>query len=91
MQSYYPEELGCCLLVNVPYVFHLIWKLLSPVMDEQTTNKIKIINSNKLTEVRKLTFSDRLQEITQVISEDVLEKEYGGKNDYVFKWETYWN
>lgn len=59
MQSYYPEELGCCLLVNVPFVFKLLWKLVSPIMDEQTLNKIKIINSEKLREVQMFIFSKK--------------------------------
>ncbi|ORC92106.1 uncharacterized protein TM35_000043200 [Trypanosoma theileri] len=40
IQDHFPERLGLMILVNPPTTFGLLWKMLSPVMDEKTKKKV---------------------------------------------------
>ncbi|KAJ4749628.1 Sec14p-like phosphatidylinositol transfer family protein [Rhynchospora pubera] len=42
MQNYYPERLGKVLLINVPFVFMKIWKIISPFIDKNTKKSLYI-------------------------------------------------
>jgi len=45
-QDNYPEMLGNLYIVNAPWVFNMIWKIVKPWLNDQTLSKIKILGSN---------------------------------------------
>ena len=45
-QEYYPERLSLGVLVNVPWLFHAIWKVIYPWIDHKTRTKIKLLGRN---------------------------------------------
>src|SRR5262249_8876067 len=44
--NHYPERLGLQILVDPPTTFWLLWKLLSPLLDERTKKKIVMVYTN---------------------------------------------
>ena len=46
--SYYPEIMRKVTIVNVPWAFAAVWKLVSPLLPEQTAKKISILGKNFL-------------------------------------------
>ena len=68
-QEYYPERLSLGVLVNVPWLFHAIWKVIYPWIDHKTRTKIKLLGRN-----------DNIADILlEHIDADVLGVEYGGR------------
>jgi hypothetical protein len=47
-ESHYPEILSKMYVVNVPKIFAIFWKLISPCIDKKTLEKIEICGSNYL-------------------------------------------
>lgn len=68
VQDCYPERLGKVLLVNVPYFFCTLWKLLYPFIDNNTKKKIMFVESKRLRAT-----------LLQDIDESQLPEAYGGK------------
>ncbi|KAJ3376126.1 hypothetical protein GGF31_000193 [Allomyces arbusculus] len=48
LQNYYPESLGACLVVNAPWLFHGIWKLIKPWLDPVVQAKVAFIKPAEL-------------------------------------------
>ena len=42
VQANYPENLGRAVIINAPWVFSGAWKLVSPVLNQRTQDKISI-------------------------------------------------
>ncbi|XP_075075092.1 uncharacterized protein LOC142162640 isoform X1 [Nicotiana tabacum] len=68
VQDCYPERLGKVLLVNVPYFFCTLWKMLYPFIDNNTKKKIMFVESKRLRAT-----------LLQDIDESQLPEAYGGK------------
>ena len=69
MLGYYPDSLGCMMIVNAPYVFTFVWKVVSLWFDERTLNKIFILGTD---------YQSRLHEMVDL---DALPIKYGGTCD----------
>jgi hypothetical protein len=41
LQTHYPERLGASLILNVPFLLHAFYKMISPLIDPVTRNKMK--------------------------------------------------
>ncbi|CAL4127104.1 unnamed protein product [Meganyctiphanes norvegica] len=48
LQTYYPERMGSCLILNSPFIFRACWSIIKPWLDENTANKIKFVNDADL-------------------------------------------
>jgi len=46
--QYYPETLGCCLIVNSPWIFYGIWKIVSPWLDPNTAKKVRFVDKETM-------------------------------------------
>ena len=68
-QNHYPESLGCCLLLNSPWIFNTFWAMIKPYLDPVVVSKIQFVS---------------LADLPKFISLDVLLKEYGGNNPFVY-------
>ena len=44
VQDCFPERLHCAFILNSPTIFWAVWKVLSPLVQERTRNKLKWIN-----------------------------------------------
>ncbi|KAF8874142.1 CRAL-TRIO domain-containing protein [Mucidula mucida] len=65
-QNRYPETMGKFYIINSPWAFNAVWRLIKPWLDEVTVNKIDIIGSD---------YKDKL--LAQIPREN-LPKEFGG-------------
>ncbi|KAL9273745.1 Phosphatidylinositol transfer protein 3-like protein [Drosera capensis] len=68
MEAYYPERAGKVFVTHPPYIFMLAWKLLQPLVDENTKKKIVFVENKKLK-------STLLEDIDESQLPDI----YGGK------------
>ncbi|KAF5197694.1 Phosphatidylinositol transfer protein [Thalictrum thalictroides] len=68
LQEYYPETLGQVYLINQPYIFRTIWKIVSPFVRSNTKKKMVFVDSKEIT-----------SRLLQDIDEDQLPEIYGGK------------
>ena len=73
LSDHYPERLGTAWMVHPSWSFTFFWKSISPFIDNVTKKKIFFIN--------------KLQELKDWIDEDVLEAEYGGKNEKKYSYD----
>ncbi|KAJ1511377.1 hypothetical protein HMI54_006665 [Coelomomyces lativittatus] len=48
LQSYYPESLGLCLIVNAPWLFQGVWKVIKGYLDPVVQSKIVFVKANQL-------------------------------------------
>ncbi|KAI9096625.1 CRAL-TRIO domain-containing protein [Phlyctochytrium arcticum] len=48
MQDFYPESLGCALVVNAPWVFNGCWAVIRPWLDPVVASKVHFVKSNEL-------------------------------------------
>jgi hypothetical protein len=46
LQNHYPERLGMIYVINAPFVFTAAWRMIQPLLDERTRNKIDILGSD---------------------------------------------
>jgi hypothetical protein len=76
-QMHYPERLAESLIINVPFLIHAFFKMISPFMDPVTRNKLKF-NPNPVQD--------------GMFAADELFKEggWGGSRDFVWDHEKYW-
>ncbi|CAM8942147.1 unnamed protein product [Rhodiola kirilowii] len=51
LQSYYPERLAKCYLLNMPWFFVSVWRMISRFLEKVTLEKIVIVNSEDEKEV----------------------------------------
>ncbi|XP_075235156.1 uncharacterized protein LOC142332563 [Lycorma delicatula] len=47
LSRHYPERLGICLIINAPGLFTGCWAVIKGWLDENTSNKVTIINSEE--------------------------------------------
>ncbi|KAJ0837780.1 putative CRAL-TRIO lipid binding domain, CRAL/TRIO domain superfamily [Helianthus annuus] len=47
LQSYYPERLAKLYMLNMPWFFASVWKIISRVLEKSTSDKIVIISGEK--------------------------------------------
>ncbi|KAL8227713.1 hypothetical protein R6Q57_015297 [Mikania cordata] len=72
LQAYYPNRLEKLYMTNAPWFFSSVWKLISPVLEKSTSEKIVMVSNEK----------GRKQLIEEVGAE-VLPKELGGNAQLV--------
>ncbi|KAK7358719.1 hypothetical protein VNO77_00657 [Canavalia gladiata] len=48
LQDYYPERLGKLFIINAPYIFMTMWKMVYPFIDNKTKKKIVFVENKKL-------------------------------------------
>jgi len=77
LQTHYPERLGASLILNVPFLIHAFFKMISPFIDPVTRNKMKF---------NPKPVQDGL------FAADELFKDggWGGSRDFVWDHEKYW-
>ena len=50
LEAYYPESLGVALVVNAPWIFWGVWKIIKPLLDPVVVAKIKFIKAQEIEE-----------------------------------------
>lgn len=65
-QTYYPERMGKMVMIRAPPLFYTIWKIIAPLLDKVTKEKIMILGDD---------YEDVLLDL---IDADQLPVEYGG-------------
>jgi hypothetical protein len=77
LQMHYPERLGAALILNVPFLIHAFFKMISPLIDPVTRNKMK--------------FNPKPVE-DGLFAADELFKDggWGGSRNFVYDHERYW-
>ncbi|XP_047317524.1 phosphatidylinositol transfer protein 3-like [Impatiens glandulifera] len=68
LQDFYPERLGKLFIVNAPYIFMMVWKMITPFIDNNTKKKIIFVEKKDI----KAT-------LLEDIEENQLPDVYGGK------------
>eukprot|EP01026_Neomeris_dumetosa_P003651 TRINITY_DN10986_c0_g1_i1.p1 TRINITY_DN10986_c0_g1~~TRINITY_DN10986_c0_g1_i1.p1 ORF type:complete len:578 (-),score=85.22 TRINITY_DN10986_c0_g1_i1:442-2175(-) len=68
--DHYPERLYRAYVINVPGFFGALWTLVSPILDENTVRRIKVLSR----------VPDITKQLLEEIEEDDLPIEYGGKS-----------
>ncbi|XP_073040028.1 uncharacterized protein [Primulina eburnea] len=48
LQDCYPERLGKVLVINAPYIFMTLWKIIYPFIDTNTRNKIVFVDNKSM-------------------------------------------
>ncbi|OXA51868.1 hypothetical protein Fcan01_13008 [Folsomia candida] len=71
-EANYPEIVQTLILVNVPRIFQIVWRLLSPFVTDRTKAKIMFLGWDK---------AEWTREISRHIPLDQFPKEYGGLGD----------
>jgi len=79
LQDHYPERLGLAFIINAPWTFHLMWKMLQPFLTDSTKSKVRMISGHKF------------EEIQEAVDLDQLETAYGGNNTFTYDFDKYWN
>uniref|UniRef100_A0A7N0TM99 CRAL-TRIO domain-containing protein n=1 Tax=Kalanchoe fedtschenkoi TaxID=63787 RepID=A0A7N0TM99_KALFE len=72
LQDYYPERLGKMFIINAPYIFMTMWKVIYPFIDSKTKKKIVFVE-------KKTQLSTLLEDIDESQLPEVL----GGKLELV--------
>jgi len=60
--------------VNIPWVFDIMWRIIGPLIDPNTSKKVHILRG-----------SSDFDKILEYIDEDQLEVAYGGKNLFDYR------
>ncbi|KAJ5082624.1 hypothetical protein N7532_011667 [Penicillium argentinense] len=71
-QESYPESLGAMIFYNAPWIFSGFWKLIRGILDPVVAAKVHFISGAK--------------DLEQIIPEDQIIKELGGKEDWDYKY-----
>ena len=66
VQEHYPETCFMIFIVNAPSIFSWVWKLIKPMVNEATQEKVHILKKSELPSIRNY------------VDEDALPVEYGG-------------
>jgi len=69
-QNYYPERLGICFIINAPWFFGTIWKIIKPWLDKNTASKIFFLDAD---------YKERFKEL---MDEQFIPPEHGGKSTF---------
>jgi len=77
LQTHYPERLGASLILNVPFLLHAFYKMISPLIDPVTRNKMKF---NPKPVQDGLFTADELFRAGG----------WGGSRDFVYDHDKYW-
>lgn len=75
LQTHYPERLGRALIINVPWVLNAFYKLITPLIDPVTRDKMRF-NPDAVAD--------------GLFTADSLWKEFGGSIEFNYKHEAYW-
>ncbi|GJQ93215.1 sec14 cytosolic factor-like protein [Tanacetum coccineum] len=67
LQNYYPERLAKLYMLNMPWFFRSVWKMIALALEKETLDKVMIVSSDK----------DKTQFMAEV-GKDGLPKELGG-------------
>lgn len=70
LETYYPERMARAYIVNVPSFFSMVWTMVKPMLDPRTSQKIVLISAKKAI----------LNTLREIMDDDVIPVEYGGKN-----------
>jgi len=77
LQTHYPERLGTALILNVPFLLHAFYKMISPLVDPVTRNKMK--------------FNPKPVEDGLFAADDLFKDSgWGGSRDFVWDHDKYW-
>jgi hypothetical protein len=71
LQSFYPEILGKCLVMEAPWIFNGFWKMVRPLLDPAVAAKIEFIKQ---------------ADLTIYIDEDKIPMEYGGTDVFSYQY-----
>lgn len=77
LQGHYPERLDCMILVQAPAIFHTMFKIVKPLIDAKTKDKIHFVQT--CAEVANVANMDRA----------ALPIDFGGENEWKFNTEEY--
>jgi hypothetical protein len=64
MQNYYPERLGCCLLLNAPGVFKLLWSAIKRVLSPRTAEKIVFLGGDYKEKLLLYFHAEQIPQVT---------------------------
>jgi hypothetical protein len=70
LEKYYPERMAKAFVVNTPSFFATAWKMVKPMLDPRTAQKIQVLSGTPQ------TFSA----LSEIMDDDVIPVAYGGKN-----------
>ncbi len=73
LERHYPARSDCIIIVNVPWWFDVIWKLVKPLLSEGTRRKINPCDKSRVQGA-----------LLKIVDEDQLPKEYGGSSTHEF-------
>lgn len=77
LQTHYPERLGASLILNVPFLLHAFYKMISPLIDPITRNKMK--------------FNPKPVEDGLFAADELFKDSgWGGSREFVWDHEKYW-
>ncbi|WFD33010.1 hypothetical protein MSPP1_004067 [Malassezia sp. CBS 17886] len=62
-QYYYPETMGKFYVINAPYIFSTVWSVVKGWLDPVTTDKIQILGSSYMGELKKQIPLDHIPSI----------------------------
>ncbi|XP_052187630.1 sec14 cytosolic factor [Diospyros lotus] len=68
LQSYYPERLAKCYLLNMPWFFVSVWRMVSYFLEKATLEKVVIVSNE-----------DEKELFIREVGEEALPTEYGGR------------
>ncbi|KAI3671904.1 hypothetical protein L1987_87101 [Smallanthus sonchifolius] len=72
LQAYYPERLKKCYILNMPWFFVSIWKMVSRFLEKATLEKVVIVSNE-----------EEKEQFIREVGEDVLPEEFGGHAKFV--------
>ncbi|KAL4515438.1 hypothetical protein Ndes2437B_g06878 [Nannochloris sp. 'desiccata'] len=70
LEKYYPERMAKAFVVNTPSFFATAWKMVKPMLDPRTAQKIQVLSS----------VSHAHSALLELMEDEVIPVAYGGKN-----------